>query len=278
MKKFLLMVLGLMMVSTVVFASPEQTATQCVANAQATATTEANNIIATATAVNDAGFVPTMTYVATLAIEEQATNVAFCDEQASYTPTSTFTITPTVTPTFTSTAVPAVIKNASYLIQWADWSGNSLMAWWVAKPTDMLIGTWVDLFGNSVEAVHYGYVKASACAGRSDTVGEAEGFYSAGHSLITKFKADSRFVQETKRINLILAPSAQATAGALYKNTLTMTYTPLLTEATTHLDLAAAITGTVKADGRLDKASKLTNKLKNDYNFIDAVATWTAGH
>jgi hypothetical protein len=164
-----------------------------------------------------------------------------------YTPT--FTATPVSTITPTPTAFLLNIKNASFL------------------------GWWYDMAGNTNQAIYYYYQKASACAGRNDKVGQVQGVYSAGHSLVRKFNSSSQYNQNLKRIRLILAPSAQATAGALYADTLTTAYTSMLDTAEAHLDYAASITGTSKA------ASDTSNtKIKIDLDLITAIRLWITNH
>jgi hypothetical protein len=163
--------------------------------------------------------------------------------------TQTITPTRTVTPTYTPTAASTVVKNAS----WQGW--------------------FYDMAGNTNLAVSYYYVKASACAGRGDIVGQAQGVFSAGHTLVRKFNSSSGYNQEVKRINLILTPSAKATAGSLFATTLTTTYTPLLDEAEGHLNYAKAITATSST-----AAEKTNVKITIDVNRISEVRDWVTDH
>jgi hypothetical protein len=186
---------------------------------------------------------PTDTTTVTETITETAT--------PTDTPTKTVTrtVTKTVTPTSTPTAASTVVKNAS----WQGW--------------------FYDMAGNTNLAVSYYYVKASACAGRGDIVGQAQGVFSAGHTLVRKFNSSSGYNQEVKRINLILTPSAKATAGALFATTLTTTYTPLLDEAEGHLNYAKEITATSET-----AADKTNVKITIDVNRIAEVRDWVTDH
>jgi hypothetical protein len=170
-------------------------------------------------------------------------------EMEALEPTATVTPTYTITQTSTPTAAVTVVKNAS-------WQG------WFA-----------DMAGNTTEAIQYYYVKASACAGRGDIVGQAQGVFSAGHTLVRKFNSASQFNQNTKRIRLILTPSAQQTAGALYATTLTTSYTPLLDEAEAHLNYAKEITATSSA-----AADKTDVKITIDVDRISEVRDWVTDH
>jgi hypothetical protein len=170
---------------------------------------------------------------------------------SSITPTLTVTrtVTKTITPTFTATAAVTVVKNASWQ------------------------GLFYDLAGNTNLAVTNYYIKASACAGRGDIVGQAQGVFSAGHTLVRKFNSSSGYNQNVKRIRLILTPSAQSTAGALYATTLTTSYTPLLDEAEGHLNYAKEITATSSA-----AADKTNVKIEIDVNRIAEVRAWVTDH
>ena len=127
--------------------------------------------------------------------------------------------------------------------------------------------------GLSDIASGYYYQKASACAGRGDVVGRAQAVFSAGHTYVRKFNATSNYNQTLKQLNLMINPSAQATAGSVYATSLTTSYTPLLDTAEGHLNYAALITGTSQS-----ASDAVNNKIKNDYNVIHAVATWVATH
>jgi hypothetical protein len=166
-------------------------------------------------------------------------------EYATETVTPTLTPTFTITPTFTATAAATVVKNASWQ------------------------GLFYDLAGNTNLAATYYYIKASACAGRGDITGQAQGVFSVGHTLVRKFNSSSGYNQNVKRINLILTPSVKATQGALFATTLTTSYTPLLDEAEGHLNYAKEITATSSA-----AADKTNVKIEIDVNRIAEVRAW----
>jgi hypothetical protein len=109
--------------------------------------------------------------------------------------------------------------------------------------------------------------------GRNDARGEAQAYFSAGHTLIKKFNSTSTYNQSVKAVRIILTPSTQATAGAVYADSLTASYTPLLDEAEIYMGYAAAITGTSES-----AASAVSNKISADTERIAEVRTWITDH
>jgi hypothetical protein len=163
--------------------------------------------------------------------------------------------TATPTPTFTATAT--YTATPSYFRVRVDG-----YAAWVA-----------DITGDTTGAVENYYKKATDCAGRNDTIGVAQAYFSAGHTQVKKFNSISNYNQTTKAIRLVLTPSAQKTVGALYAVSLTTSYTPLLDTAEIDLGNAAVVTGTSSA-----AATAVSNKIKNDLSLITAVRAWIAAH
>ena len=150
----------------------------------------------------------------------------------------------TATPTATATATPSFFnyKVAQY-------------------------SAWIqDVFNNTTNAVAAYDTAAEKAESRGDLKNQAWMLYSKANVTIKSFRNDLQYVQNLKRIRLIVAPVAEATAAATYC-TVVQAFTARLAVAETPIAVATALA-----------QSAPKNKLVALTAYIAEIRTWVAAH